>query len=170
MKWPPALIFFVVFLGQDVLKKNDFDHSISSHRRPTNADAQKKKKMAILCGYFKGETYGLLGPQMAATVIEQHTPYDCIVIAVAKEDDKQDLKKALANYFGPDRPIVGFSTLSGRQDLFELSRELKHNEAITILAGPLIIHHASALGDWIRKAEQAQNRRFTRLGSIIEWW
>ncbi|RLB20346.1 MAG: hypothetical protein DRG76_11240, partial [Deltaproteobacteria bacterium] len=95
---------------------------------------------------------------------------DCIVIAVAKEDDKQDLKKALANYFGPDRPIVGFSTLSGRQDLFELSRELKHNGAITILAGPLIIHHASAFGDWIRKVEQAQNRRFTRLGSIIEWW
>ena len=28
-----------------------------------------KKKMAIIASYFADETYGLLGPQMAATVI-----------------------------------------------------------------------------------------------------
>lgn len=35
---------------------------------------------------------------------------------------------------------------------------------------PLIIHHASGLGDWIREVERKEGCRFGRLGSIIEWW
>jgi len=35
---------------------------------------------------------------------------------------------------------------------------------------PLIIHHASLLGDWIRQIEQREGKTFTRLGTIIEWW
>ncbi|MEJ2025796.1 MAG: hypothetical protein P8Y00_12450, partial [Deltaproteobacteria bacterium] len=35
---------------------------------------------------------------------------------------------------------------------------------------PLIIHHASLLGDWIRKIEQKEGRLYNRLGTIIEWW
>ena len=31
------------------------------------------KKMAIITSYFDGESYGLLGPQMAATVIQRNT-------------------------------------------------------------------------------------------------
>ena len=92
--------------------------------------------MAIIASYFAGETYGLLGPQMAATVIQESTSYDCIVIAVAREDDKTSLKKALADYFGEQRPIIGFSTLSGREDLFSFSMECKEEGALTILAGP----------------------------------
>jgi hypothetical protein len=42
----------------------------------------------------------------------------------------------LADYFGAARPLVGFSTLSGRMDLFDLARELKEQGAVTILAGP----------------------------------
>ena len=95
-----------------------------------------KKKMAIIASYFAGETYGLLGPQMAATVIQENTPYDCIVIAVAREDDKALLKRALADYFGVERPIIGFSTLSGREDLFSFAKECKAEGALTILAGP----------------------------------
>jgi len=95
-----------------------------------------KKKMAIIASYFDGETYGLLGPQMAATVIQENTPYDCIVIAVAREDNKDLLKRALADYFGVERPIIGFSTLSGREDLFSLAKECKAEGALTILAGP----------------------------------
>jgi hypothetical protein len=97
---------------------------------------RSKKKMAIIASYFAGETYGLLGPQMAATVIQENTPYDCIVIAVAREDDKALLKKALADYFGNERPVIGFSTLSGREDLFSLAKECKAEGALTILAGP----------------------------------
>jgi hypothetical protein len=92
--------------------------------------------MAIIASYFAGETYGLLGPQMAATVIQENTPYDCIVIAVAREDDKALLKSALADYFGVERPIIGFSTLSGREDLFSFAKECKAEGALTILAGP----------------------------------
>jgi len=95
-----------------------------------------KKKMAIIASYFADETYGLLGPQMAATVIQENTPYDCIVIAVAREDDKALLKRALADYFGVERPIIGFSTLSGREDLFSLAKECKTEGALTVLAGP----------------------------------
>ena len=92
--------------------------------------------MAIIASFFKNETYGLLGPQMAATIIQDNTPYDCIVIAVTREDDKASVKKALANYFGKERAVIGFSALSGREDLFSLARELKEEGAITLLAGP----------------------------------
>jgi len=95
-----------------------------------------KKKMAIIASYFADETYGLLGPQMAATVIQENTPYDCMVIAVAREDDKAILKRALADYFGVERPIIAFSTLSGREDLFSFAKECKTEGALTILAGP----------------------------------
>ncbi len=35
---------------------------------------------------------------------------------------------------------------------------------------PLIIHHASYLGDWIRKIESASGITFSRDGTWIEWW
>ncbi|MBN1106330.1 MAG: hypothetical protein JXL84_23190 [Deltaproteobacteria bacterium] len=95
-----------------------------------------KKKMAIIASYFAGETYGLLGPQMAATLIEEHTPCECIVVGVDRGDDKGVLKGALSDFFGLERPVIGFSTLSGREDLFDLARELKEEGATTILAGP----------------------------------
>ena len=86
---------------------------------------RSRKKMAIIASYFAGETYGLLGPQMAAPVIQENASYECIVVAVAREDDKTFLKKALADYFGAERPIIGFSTLSGREDLFSFAKECK---------------------------------------------
>ena len=94
------------------------------------------KKMAIIAGYFENENYGLLGPQMAATIIQNHSSYECIVIAVTRDFDKSALKINLADYFGAARPLVGFSALSGREDLFSLARELKDEGATTILAGP----------------------------------
>jgi hypothetical protein len=94
------------------------------------------KRMAIIASYFKGETYGLLGPQMAASVIQENTPYECMVVTVSREDDSTILKRALAEYFGVERPIIGFSLLSGRPDLFALARELKDEGALTLLAGP----------------------------------
>jgi len=94
------------------------------------------KKMVIITSFFKDETYGLLGPQMAATIIQDLTPYDCIVIAVTRDYDKITLKNTLAEYFGAARPLYGFSSLSGRGDLFALAKELKDEGAVTILAGP----------------------------------
>jgi len=99
---------------------------------PTRSD----KKMVILTSFFKDETYGLLGPQMAATIIREHTPYECIVIAVTGDYDKATLKDALTAYFRTARPLIGFSSLSGREDLFALAGELKDEGAATILAGP----------------------------------
>ena len=83
------------------------------------------KKMVIITSFFKDETYGLLGPQMAATIIENHTPYKCIVIALTREYDKVALKDALNDYFADARPVIGFSALSGREELFDLAGELK---------------------------------------------
>jgi hypothetical protein len=94
------------------------------------------EKMAIIASFFRDEVYGLLGPQMAATVIQDNTFYECIVIGVTREDDKASIKKALADYFGKERPVIGFSALSGREDLFSLARELREEGAVTILAGP----------------------------------
>ncbi len=95
-----------------------------------------KKKFVVLTGYFKGESYGLLGPQMAATIISENSEYDAIVVAVTNEDDKKDLKAALEHHFGRTPMVIGFSTLGGRPDLFDLAGELKSEGAVTILAGP----------------------------------
>ena len=92
--------------------------------------------MAVIASYQRDENYGLLGPQMAATIIEAKTPCKCIVIAVSRDDDKAALKKALARYFGSQTAVIGFTSLSGRPDLFDLAGELKSAGAITILAGP----------------------------------
>ena len=35
---------------------------------------------------------------------------------------------------------------------------------------PLIIHHASYLGDWIRQIESTTDITFSRQGTWIEWW
>lgn len=92
--------------------------------------------MVIISSYFEDESYGLLGPQMAATVISERTGYDCVVIAVTRADDKSLIKKALTDFFREETPIIGFSTLSGREDLLSFAKELKSEGALTILAGP----------------------------------
>ena len=95
-----------------------------------------QKKFAIVAGYFDGETYGLLGPQLAATLIREHTGHDSIVVAVTREDDKGQLKKALMDWFGEAPPLIGFSLLGGREDLLDFAREMKDAGAVTVLAGP----------------------------------
>ena len=97
---------------------------------------QALKKMAIIAGYLPGESYGLLGPQMAATIICENTPCECIVIAATRDDGKSAIKKALADYFGTRQPVIGFSSLSGNPALYCLAKEFKDEGAITILAGP----------------------------------
>jgi len=89
---------------------------------------EKTKKLVIITGYFTGESYGLLGPQMAATIINDYTDYAAIVVGVTNEDDKEELKTALNHYFKDRQKVMGFSTL--------FARELKDEGAITILAGP----------------------------------
>jgi hypothetical protein len=96
----------------------------------------KRERMVIVTSYVKGESYGLLGPQLAASIIQENSIYDCIAVAVTREDDKNILKKALHDYFGGRRPVMGFSYLAGRTDLFSLAREFKEEGAFTVLAGP----------------------------------
>lgn len=97
---------------------------------------KQKKRMTIIASYFEDEFYGLLGPQTAATIIEDNTDYECIVITVTRKDDKALVKRILYDYFKGQIPVIGFSSLSGREDLFSFARELKDEGAITILAGP----------------------------------
>lgn len=105
-------------------------------KQPARSTAAGRKKMAIVTSYFDNETYGLLGPQAAATIIEKETPFDCIVVTVTSGNDKRSVKKALYDYFGSQQPVIGFSYLSGREDLFQLAGELKAEGATTLLAGP----------------------------------
>jgi len=104
--------------------------------RPTIARDVRPGKMVIITSYFTGETYGLLGPQAASSIITRQTPYECLVVAVTNEDEPRKVKKALHDYFGSQKPLVGFSYLSGRPDLLALAAELKAEGATTLLAGP----------------------------------
>jgi len=97
---------------------------------------EKTKKLVILTSYFKGESYWLLGPQMAATIINAHTDYTAIVVGVTHEDDPHTLKIVLNHYFEGQQKLVGFSSLGGRADLFNLAADLKQEGAVTFLAGP----------------------------------
>lgn len=74
---------------------------------------------------FKGDSHGILGPQMAASVI-----------ASTRGESKSDIQAALISYFGSQKPLVGFSAIGGRDDLVALARNFKHNGVITVLAGP----------------------------------
>jgi hypothetical protein len=134
--------------------------SISSGAKQTLT--LQRQKMVILVSYLGGEAYGLLGPQIAATIIQDHSPYDCVVIAVTKEDNKGFLKKCLADYFGPERPMIAFSYLSGREDLYRFAKELKEEGAMTILAGP------QAEVDYLGEREwQEHSHRFHGLSSFF---
>ncbi len=96
-----------------------------------------KKTMVILANYADGEeSYGLLGPQMAATIIQNNTDYKCVVVAIGHDFDKKVIKKNLSQITSGDRQIIGFSNLGGRPELWALAKELKAEGAITILGGP----------------------------------
>ena len=92
--------------------------------------------MAIVAGYVAGQRYGLLGPQMAATVIRELTGIECLVVAVCREDDPDGVRAAMVDYFGSQRPLVGFSSLAGRPELFALAGRIRAEGGVTVLAGP----------------------------------
>jgi len=58
-----------------------------------------------------------------------------------------------------------WTNIQRRIDRYALTADILPDNSI-----PLIIHHASGLGDWIREVERKESCRFERLGSIIEWW
>jgi len=95
-----------------------------------------RPKMVILSSYADEASHGLLGPQMAATIINETTPYECIVVVVTRKSDPKRLMENLYDYFTPQRPVIGFSLLSGGSDLISLAGVLKRDGAITLLAGP----------------------------------
>lgn len=112
------------------------NRSVQYYFRGSGGMEKKTKKFLIITGYFKGESYGLLGPQMAATLINSHSDYESRVVAVTHEDDKKELKAAIEAYFQDQKKVVGFSSLGGRPDLFEFAKEMKNEGAVTLLAGP----------------------------------
>jgi len=60
-----------------------------------------KKRMVILANYAGTEEgYGLLGPQIAATIIQSNTGYECIVVAVGHDFDKELIKKNVIQLAG----------------------------------------------------------------------
>ncbi len=44
------------------------------------------------------------------------------------------------------------------------------NDILPPHSTPLVIHHASALGDWIREIEHREGLQWPRYGSVIGWW
>jgi hypothetical protein len=96
-----------------------------------------RNRMVILASYADTEEgYGLLGPQLAATIIQDNTGDDCPVVAVGHDFDKELVKRNVLELAGRGRPIVGFSSLGGRPELWELARELKAEGVVTIMGGP----------------------------------
>jgi len=93
--------------------------------------------MVIVSNYsYEQDNYSLLGPQMAATIIEDNTDYECNVLAIGRQFDKELAKTCIEKLLDDSRPIVGFSHLAERSDLYNLARDLKEEGVVTILGGP----------------------------------
>ena len=96
-----------------------------------------QNKMVIVSNYsYEQDNYSLLGPQMAATIIEDNTDYECNVLAIGRDFDKELAKTCIEKLLDGSKPIVGFGHLAERRDLYDLARELKEQGAVTILGGP----------------------------------
>lgn len=95
-----------------------------------------RRPFPIVVHYPEEADYGLLGPQMAATIISRHTDYEGIVIGIGHGLDLKVAKDRLLELLPSERPMVAFSYVGGRRDLWRLARELKSEGVITILAGP----------------------------------
>ncbi len=95
-----------------------------------------EQRLVIITSYFSGEYYGILGPQLAASLIEAHTPFECKVLALTKDYAAHEVIRQVVAYAETQRPVVAFSTMSGRPDLFDLARQFTAAGATTLLAGP----------------------------------
>lgn len=95
-----------------------------------------RKLFPILVNYPEEGDHGLLGPQMAATIITNYTEYESLVIGIGHDFNPELLKSQLLKLLPSDKPIVGFSYLGGRSDLWRLARQLRQEGITTILAGP----------------------------------
>jgi hypothetical protein len=94
------------------------------------------RRLAIITSYFSGEHYGILGPQLAASIIQTQTGCECIVIALTKDYEPEEVIRRVFTYCAAPSPLVAFSILSGRPDLFDLAARFTSAGAITLLAGP----------------------------------
>jgi len=90
----------------------------------------------IILSHHTGESYGLLGPQLAASFITSELGISTIVIGLLRNFDKEKLFEFIKEHYKNKEKIVGFSHLCGRPDLFELIGELKTLGFRTILGGP----------------------------------
>ncbi|MFC1920977.1 hypothetical protein ACFLYQ_04550 [Chloroflexota bacterium] len=75
--------------------------------------------------------HGLLGQQMVATIIQNNTDYECLVIGVGHDFYKEALKKNVTYLTSGDRQIVGFSNLGGRPELYNLKSDPNQENNIT---------------------------------------
>ena len=83
---------------------------------------------------------------------------------VFEKMDSLELKRATVKWFerhAPALEALGFRVI----DTYRLHEDILPNHSI-----PLIIHHASSLGNWIRLMEKKENIQFKRFASTIEWW
>jgi hypothetical protein len=93
-------------------------------------------QLTIITSYFANETYGILGPQLAAGLINAQTPHECRVLALTKEYNADEVIRQVLAVADSTEPMVAFSTLSGRPDLFDLAQRFRKAGATTLLAGP----------------------------------
>ena len=92
----------------------------------------------------------------------------------------RDLKDEFGDAFGyssREGAIHGFIHPTA-WDTKETSAEIQkiihlyglQNDILPPHSTPLVIHHASGLGDWIREIERREKLWFNRYGTVIGWW
>ena len=90
----------------------------------------------ILFTHHTGEPHGILGPQVAATFLQQQLSIPSIVVGIERKFSKERLLRFADEYYSGKERIVGFSHLCGRKDLIDLAHDLKQEGYVTVLGGP----------------------------------
>ena len=90
----------------------------------------------ILFTHHTGEPHGILGAQVAATFLDRRLSIPSIVVGVERDFSKERLLHFIDEYYTGKNRVIAFSHLCGRQDIIDLSRELKQQGYTILLGGP----------------------------------
>ena len=92
----------------------------------------------------------------------------------------RDLKNRFGSHFlyrrdeGANHGFIRPTPWDDSETVMEMDRNIFlygfYEDILPEHSTPLIIHHASTLGDWIRQLESSTGIRFPRDGTWIEWW
>ena len=90
----------------------------------------------LICTHHTGEPHGILGAQIAATYLSRRLAIQSIVVGLKRGFQIERFLAFVEEYYRGKNPIIAFSHLAGRKDIFDLMATLQQMGFTTVLGGP----------------------------------